>query len=355
MRQICLALTAVFMAVSVMTNSVLCLWVSADDIKSGYCGKDLVWSFSVDTLTITGTGKMDDYKYGDEHAPWYEYRYSIKKIDLDEGITYIGAYAFHDCGRLNSIRIPDSVKTVGDDAFYNCFFLQYIEFPEDPVYIGKSAFSRCSFLKEISLPKGIKEISYGMFRDCWRLKKVDIPDGVISIGGDAFEGCTALEEIYIPTSVKTIGQGAFEHTGLKSAVIPEGVEEIDDFTFLMCYDLVSVTIPDSVRRINLAAFGDCLSLETVIVPENVESIYFHAFEGSKNAVIYYPSTAEVDERSFENTKAAVRYEVRNGKAYITEITGDASGVVFPKKISGHDVLYEDVSSRACVYETCELI
>lgn len=355
MRKIYLAAAAIFTALSIMANGLFPLRVSAVDIESGHCGENLVWSFSVDTLTITGTGEMTDYKY-DEHSPWYEYRESITKIDLDEGITHIGNYAFHECFRFSTIRIPDSVKSIGDGAFYNSGFLQYIEFPESLEHIGVYAFADCYFLKEISIPKGVKEIDQGTFDDCWRLKSVTIPDGVISIGYWAFDNCKALERIDIPASVKTIGMGAFTRCSkLKWAAIPEGIEEIREFTFENCYALESVTIPDSVKKISLAAFEDCQSLETVIVPENVEAIGLFAFENCKNAVIYYPTAAEVNERSFEDTKAVARYEVRSGKAYITEITGDTSGVVFPKKISGHDIVYEDVSSGACVYEICELI
>ena len=63
MRKICISATAILTALSIMTNGLLSLRVSADEIKSGYCGEDLVWSFSGDTLTISGTGDMTDYSW----------------------------------------------------------------------------------------------------------------------------------------------------------------------------------------------------------------------------------------------------------------------------------------------------
>lgn len=64
---------------------------------SGYCGEgdgtNLTWTlYSDGLLEITGTGKMYDYSY--KGTPWYNYRKSITKLSLSDGITSIGDYAF---------------------------------------------------------------------------------------------------------------------------------------------------------------------------------------------------------------------------------------------------------------------
>ena len=98
------------------------------------CGDGVYYSLSSDETTLTiskmgeGTGKMDDYAYEfDYQAPWYRARESITKLDIGDGVTSIGSYAFYECEKLRYSRdfsqlivIPDSVASIGDNAFYGC-------------------------------------------------------------------------------------------------------------------------------------------------------------------------------------------------------------------------------------------
>ena len=90
----------------------------ADD--SGVCGDNLTWTFveSTGTLTIRGTGAMNDYKY--DERPWFYYRNDIVKLIIEEGVTSIGEWAFSACSGLTSITIPNSVTSICDDTFYGC-------------------------------------------------------------------------------------------------------------------------------------------------------------------------------------------------------------------------------------------
>ena len=59
---------------------------------SGSCGDNVNWSYADGVLTITGSGAMDDYDWGD--APWYVSRSDIATVVIDAGVTSIGSYAF---------------------------------------------------------------------------------------------------------------------------------------------------------------------------------------------------------------------------------------------------------------------
>lgn len=41
---------------------------------SGSCGANLKWEIADDTLTISGTGPMNDFPAGYSQVPWYKYR-----------------------------------------------------------------------------------------------------------------------------------------------------------------------------------------------------------------------------------------------------------------------------------------
>ena len=77
----------------------LCFWISgAAADTSGSCGTNVTWSlntaYSTYTLTISGTGAMTDYSYASA-VPWYNYRSNIKSIEIIDGVTTIGNYAFY--------------------------------------------------------------------------------------------------------------------------------------------------------------------------------------------------------------------------------------------------------------------
>lgn len=73
----------------------------------GTCGDNLTWSYSDGTLTIQGTGRMDDYS--EYNSPWYNYGGQMHTVSISDGVTSIGKYAFFECTSLTSVDIPDSV------------------------------------------------------------------------------------------------------------------------------------------------------------------------------------------------------------------------------------------------------
>ncbi|HBB20526.1 MAG TPA: hypothetical protein DCZ62_08855, partial [Ruminococcus sp.] len=71
---------------------------SAEEGASGQCGENAFWSFDTATskLTIFGTGAMKDYHFNDD-LPWYNYNDDITSVEIENGITSIGQYAFFSC------------------------------------------------------------------------------------------------------------------------------------------------------------------------------------------------------------------------------------------------------------------
>ena len=97
---------------------------SADD--SGSCGENVTWTFveSTKTLTISGSGEMDNYNnYNWPNSvvvPWKNYKDQIEKVIIDDGVSSIGDESFIGCGELNTITIPNSVVSVGNFSFEDC-------------------------------------------------------------------------------------------------------------------------------------------------------------------------------------------------------------------------------------------
>ena len=180
--------------------SLFCATAVAEN--GGGCGPNLIW-FQDDqgTLTISGTGPMEDYaEYG---SHW---DLDISKVVIEDGVTSIGNYAFYDSS-LTSITIPDSVTSIGYNAFYACG-LKSITIPGSVTSIETGAFSFCG-LTDVIIESGITRIPPEMFLGCGRLMYVTIPDSVTSIGNSAFESCDKDISLYIPDSVTTFGDEMF--------------------------------------------------------------------------------------------------------------------------------------------------
>ena len=99
---------------------VLSLTVARAEVYSGTCGSNLTWTLDTSTglLNIEASGRMADYY--ESPSPWYDYRSYIKNINIPNGVTSIGGYAFELCSSLTSITIPDGVTSIGSSAFNGC-------------------------------------------------------------------------------------------------------------------------------------------------------------------------------------------------------------------------------------------
>lgn len=81
---------------------------TADDAMSGECGLlegTVFWELDDEgTLHISGEGEMADWE-SLEDVPWAHLSELVKALDIQEGITGIGSYAFSGCNALTTARI----------------------------------------------------------------------------------------------------------------------------------------------------------------------------------------------------------------------------------------------------------
>ena len=215
-------------------------------------------------LTISGNGKMPDYKRGSDYLisethPWHLFREAIKSVIIENGVT-----------------------SIGDNAFYNCS-LATIAIPNGVTKIGEMAFDCCASLVSIVIPEGVTNIEGNAFSHCISLTEVFIPNSVVEIGTRAFEGCRSLTSVVIPGSVKTIGYYAFaECINLVDLNISHGVQTIESHAFASCPSLTDVDIPNSVGKIGPGAFYRCANLVSVTIPNSLITIDEYTFHGCRS-------------------------------------------------------------------------
>lgn len=214
-----------------------------EDPYSGVCGAGVTWTFDPEsgTLTISGTGGMNDY--AKEAVPWYEYRTEITKVEIGDSVFSIGSYAFNETA-ITGIEIPNSVAKIGGYAFRLCKNLARVTIGNGVVEIGTYAFNACSSLESIVVPGNVKNLLNWVFNGCSKLASVTLEEGVTEIGYGTFNNCSSLVKIVFPSTMTQMGVD-----GNENAVFG-GCDLLTDVTFLSkdtaIYPSNADTIPATV-------------------------------------------------------------------------------------------------------------
>ena len=278
-------------------------------LTTGSCGENVTYSFDKETgtLTISGTGDMDDFDF--DSSPFHDNE-NISKVVINKGVTGIGSFVFYNCGELESVSIPDSVTS-----------------------IRHSSFDGCGEIKSINIPKSVKSISWAAFDNCTGLTKITLSNGLCEIGESAFSGCSSLEEIIIPSSVTTIVGGAFSRCiSLKTFSLPDGVSAIDSYTFNECYSLESVYIPKSVNKIKYGAFCMCSALK---------NIYYSGTKAEWEKIVkdynenedFLKATIHYNSKSFESSNNGIKPSESAKPAATTNASANKSIATTAAKIA----------------------
>ena len=147
---------------------------------------------------------------------------------------------------ITSINIPDGTTKIGNYAFAGCQGITSITIPNSVTWIGSSAFESCSNLTSVTFDTNylITDDDISPFNDIFGTQVTEyiIGENVYQIGDRVFEDYTNLTSVTIGNSVTSIGEGAFAGCfNLTSVTIGESVTSIGDFAFRDCTGLTSIT------------------------------------------------------------------------------------------------------------------
>ena len=221
----------------------------------------------------------------------------ITSVVIPNTVKVIGESAFSSCTSLESVTMPDSVeqidrwafysvpaeipipknlKTIGEEAFYFSG-VTVADLPEGLETIGDSAFFSCTELTKVTIPRSVAAFGKNIFYGCGSLSYASLPNNLEEIPEGMFWNCTDLTRIQIPESVAKIGYAAFYGSGLEQVILPEKLQEIDDWAFAWLTNTREITIPDSVESIGMNAFIYAEGVDTVNIGSGVKTIGQDAF------------------------------------------------------------------------------
>lgn len=161
-----------------------------DTEEKQQCGTNAYWKVENGTLTISGSGAIDNYDSAAE-CPWVDQRASITKIVVEDGITSIGNFAFYGMTNLTEISLADSITSIGAYAFKNDSSLETVVLPSELTQIQESAFYGCLKISSIVIPAKVTKIGDYAFSRCSSLKDISFEGDAPEIAQYAFNKVTA--------------------------------------------------------------------------------------------------------------------------------------------------------------------
>lgn len=188
-----------------------CLQMAGAATFSGKVNKNIVWELRDSVLYVSGTGAIPSYTTTSmARIPWTEDKIAraIVRIEIGEGITEVGNYAFGCLTEVRDTRTESERYTnESDNASIKYYKLRSIKLPSTLKKIGRNAFSKIN-IKAISLPEGLTEIGYGAFTNC-DLRSIKLPSSLRKLGAETFTGCSNLQCVDINDAEIGLGAGVF--------------------------------------------------------------------------------------------------------------------------------------------------
>lgn len=302
---------------------------TATVIAEGECGPAANWIlYSNGILVISGSGYLyaNFSNYDDEYG-WENYIEQITHIEVQEGITALGNYAFDDFISLETISLPDSLEDICQTTFQNCSQLKEIVVPKKVSQLDDGLFNNCISLEKLVVlnPAAVIEYLYGMSYDyqifgytgstaevyAKENNKVFLP--ICTGTGDRYDshfdsnhdiecelcggkslvaegncGKNATWQLFTDGFLRIKGTGEINNgfsvfsDFITKVEVSDGVTSIGDDTFQFCVNLEEISLPDSLTSIKTWVFENCKALKRVVIPESVTALGDYAFRYCDN-------------------------------------------------------------------------
>nr|MCR5636196.1 InlB B-repeat-containing protein [Clostridiales bacterium] len=271
------------------------------------------------TLTISGTGPIKDYATV-ASVPWYNYRSSVEKIVVQEGVTRIGTRSMCNLTYLKRVELSSTVKEAGQNAFAGNSNLKEFVGSEAIEKIETDAFKNCTSLTSLDL-SGVKTLENFSLRDSGFVS-LRFSSNLNSIGQQVFPNCIenivinndnnyykAVDSIVYTKDGKTLVFYPATKTApvLDLSTLDSNLEIIQGYAIAGNKNITEIRISSNIKRIEMysiygnsnllrvvfnagpelivsrAINSNCQKCKTVII----EGSYVPNFQGILDPAVYY--------------------------------------------------------------------
>ncbi len=238
-------------------------------------------------------------------------------VTLPNSVTIIGTYAFSD-SYIGSIELDKGVTSIGAHAFEGCDNFSYFSIlTETPPAIASNTFPSAICQNE-DFMLVVPRVSLAAYRSAsnwnnfiaesvWYKSDFEVNDicyqktspTTVEVSPQ-FTRCDSLstftakagytlayESVAIPATINVEG-ATYDVTSIgykgcafwnkkKSITLPNSIKTIEPYGFYSCDSLVNINLPEGLRSIGYFAFYDCMKIETVKIPNSVKTIDEYAY------------------------------------------------------------------------------
>lgn len=218
---------------------------------------DLAFECAVSLRSITVPSTLRSIGYAA-----YQDTYSLREVNLNEGLVKIDTWAFASWGvesSLEKINIPSTVRSLQGTTFASCYKLKdFTIHPNNPYYTfdGKAVYSKDygqivhvlpSYAGVLSLPDECRTVQWSSLRSS-RIKGF-VGKNVVEIGGAAFADLEGANYLAFGSKLKRVGIGPFNYARLNKLFL--GCHDIPDGEYVDYVDGVYSDIWDSYKNVTL--------------------------------------------------------------------------------------------------------
>lgn len=253
-------------------------------------------------------------------AQAFAYCSGLTNVSIGRGVSSLGEWAFHGCGKLEDIEVHALNPAYGsadgvlidkrEATLLLCPARKLGSFsvPSGLVGIGNEAFAHCAGLTNVAIPAGVVRIGDWAF-DSSGLTLIQIPVSVTHLGEGAFSACASLSRIEGGEGLIQIGRRAFERSGLTGFAMSNGVAQLGSWAFYGCSHLARVRLSENLSRLEERTFFNCPALRSIAIPERIAYVGDWTFgECPGLTAIYYTGNApEIGLETFTASPNVVQY------------------------------------------------
>lgn len=279
--------------------------------EKGQCGDDLTYYVSLDgALIIEGTGPMWDFTEG--QAPWIKSAKEIRDVEMPDGMTSIGNYAFETFESIVEFDIPKSVTRIGTGAFINCYNLYSFDLGAQYEEVGSGLFAGCHSLRVVNAADN---------------KNYSVTDGYL-LENDTGKLLGFLREhLYENAAEKKLFTNPTEYQ------VPDYVKIIGDLAYYETSSFYNLTIPENVTEIGAKAFYGGEKIENIdLMSETLVTTAPDALDGcgtiysassSKKYAILYMINESFAKAAEKQGYTIVYHDMKNIKYLTAAYAGEA--------------------------------